>query len=35
MVQVRIMHSDPDRVREVAELLLPLMRASGVLQVRA
>ncbi|KAB2376992.1 hypothetical protein ABT299_44965 [Spirillospora sp. NPDC000708] len=33
MVQLRIMHSDPDRVREVAELLLPLMRASGLLHV--
>jgi hypothetical protein len=27
------MHDDPDRVREVAELLLPLMRASGLLNV--
>lgn len=33
MVQIRIMHDDPDRVRQVAELLLPLMRASGVLNV--
>ncbi len=33
MVQLRIMHDDPDRVREVAELLLPLMRASGLLNV--
>lgn len=33
MVQMRLMHDDPDRVREVAELLLPLMRASGLLHV--
>lgn len=33
MVQIRIMHSDADRVRQVAELLLPLLRASGVLNV--
>lgn len=33
MVQIRIMHADPDRVRQVADLLLPLMRASGVLNV--
>lgn len=28
MVQIRIMHSDPDRVRQVAELLLPLIAQS-------
>jgi hypothetical protein len=30
---IRLMHSNPDRVREVAELLIPLLRASGVLMV--
>lgn len=33
MVQIRIMHTDADRVRQVAEMLLPLMRASGVFTV--
>ncbi|MFC6885265.1 MULTISPECIES: hypothetical protein [Actinomadura] len=33
MVQMRLMHSDPDKVRAVAELVLPLLRASGVLMV--
>ncbi|MBB4920962.1 hypothetical protein [Streptosporangium saharense] len=33
MVQVRLMHHDPERVRQVAELLLPLLRESGLLHV--
>lgn len=30
MVQLRLMHDDPEKVREVAARLLPLMRESGL-----
>ncbi|RSM93778.1 hypothetical protein DMB42_52110 [Nonomuraea sp. WAC 01424] len=33
MVQVRIMDNDPERVRQVAELMLPLLEAAVTLQV--
>ncbi|MEU4235527.1 hypothetical protein AB0F17_65650 [Nonomuraea sp. NPDC026600] len=33
MVQIRIMDDDPDRVRQVAELMLPVLRAAVTLQV--